>query len=115
MDANSPTSWMMTAVKLEEEEKLLWREVKLGETDSEDDDDDDDDDDEGCRRKAEPKLEETEEFPSNAADQISVKEESLAPVTSVERPSAVDLFSTHNSVWMETWNRNHLQISARHG
>ncbi|XP_028328782.1 uncharacterized protein LOC114479332 isoform X4 [Gouania willdenowi] len=73
MDANSPTSWMMTAVKLEEEEeeKLLWREVKLGETDSEDDDEDD----EGCRRKAEPKLEETEEFPSNAADQISVKEE----------------------------------------
>ncbi|XP_028329416.1 uncharacterized protein LOC114479764 isoform X4 [Gouania willdenowi] len=87
MDANSPTSWMMTAVKLEEEEKLLWREVKLGETDSEDDDDDDDDDDEGCRRKAEPKLEETEEFPSNAADQISVKEEHFTVAHGQFRPA----------------------------
>ncbi|XP_028311351.1 uncharacterized protein LOC114468574 [Gouania willdenowi] len=84
-------SWMMTTVKLEEEEEkeqILWREVKLSmsETDS------DDDDDEGCRRKAvleelrhpdhvwdgmfAPKMEksgeeETEEF----SDVCSVKEE----------------------------------------
>uniref|UniRef100_A0A8C5GZ29 Canopy FGF signaling regulator 4 n=1 Tax=Gouania willdenowi TaxID=441366 RepID=A0A8C5GZ29_GOUWI len=82
-------SWMMTTVKLEEEEEILWREVKLSmsKTDS-----DDDDDDEGCRRKAvleelrhpdhvwdgmfAPKMEksgeeETEEF----SDVCSVKEE----------------------------------------
>uniref|UniRef100_A0A8C5H7G5 Canopy FGF signaling regulator 4 n=1 Tax=Gouania willdenowi TaxID=441366 RepID=A0A8C5H7G5_GOUWI len=84
-------SWMMTTVKLEEEEEkeqILWREVKLSmsKTDS------DDDDDEGCRRKAvleelrhpdhvwdgmfAPKMEksgeeETEEF----SDVCSVKEE----------------------------------------
>ncbi|XP_028328801.1 uncharacterized protein LOC114479346 [Gouania willdenowi] len=71
MDANAPTSWIITAIKLEEEE-----------------------DDEVCRRKAEPEelrhydhvcngmfapnlekspKEETEEFPSN--DQSSVKKE----------------------------------------
>ncbi|XP_028298350.1 major centromere autoantigen B-like isoform X3 [Gouania willdenowi] len=94
MDANLSTSWMMTAVKKEEEEEeeeeVLWREVKLSETDSEDEDEDED---EGCRRKAVPEelryhdhlwdrknlekipKEETEEFPSNTADQGPVKEE----------------------------------------
>uniref|UniRef100_A0A8C5GNW0 P2X purinoreceptor 7 intracellular domain-containing protein n=1 Tax=Gouania willdenowi TaxID=441366 RepID=A0A8C5GNW0_GOUWI len=34
----------------------------------------------------------------------------FSDVMSVGRPSAPHLFSTHISVWMETWSRNHLQI-----
>ncbi|XP_028314675.1 G2/M phase-specific E3 ubiquitin-protein ligase-like [Gouania willdenowi] len=95
MEAKVPTSWMMTVVKLEEkeeeEEEIVWREVKLSETDSEEEKEA-----KGCRRKAVPEelrdhdylwdgmfapnpekipKEETEEFPLNAAEKVSVKEE----------------------------------------